>query len=152
MVTAVLCFIIKDGKILLAMKKRGFGKGWWNGAGGKPEEGEELIDAVYREMQEELGITPKDPKHHGILHFFFDDETPDWQVHVFRAEDFSGEPTESEEMRPAWFALEEIPYDKMWSDDPHWLPLLLEGKRFEGKFRFRDNNTMISHEVSELNI
>jgi len=152
MVTAVLCFIIKDGKILLAMKKRGFGKGWWNGAGGKPKEGEELIDAVYREMQEELGITPKDPKHHGILHFFFDDETPDWQVHVFRAEDFSGEPTESEEMRPAWFALEEIPYDKMWSDDPHWLPLLLEGKRFEGKFRFRDNNTMISHEVSELNI
>jgi len=152
MVTAVLCFIIKDGKILLAMKKRGFGEGWWNGAGGKPEEGEELIDAVYREMQEELGITPKDPKHHGILHFFFEDETPDWQVHVFRAEDFAGEPTESEEMRPAWFALEEIPYDKMWADDPHWLPLLLEGKRFEGKFSFRDNNIMVSHEVSELGI
>ena len=150
MVTAVLCFIVKEGRVLLAMKKRGFGEGWWNGAGGKSEEGEELIDAVYRETREEIGIAPKDPKHHGVLHFFFEDGTPDWQVHVFRAEDFEGEPAESEEMKPAWFAFEEIPYEKMWAGDSHWLPLLLEGKRFEGKFSFRDNNTMISHEVSEL--
>jgi hypothetical protein len=34
---ATLLFLIKDQKILLAMKKRGFGKGRWNGVGGKPE-------------------------------------------------------------------------------------------------------------------
>ncbi|GMR19343.1 MAG: 8-oxo-dGTP diphosphatase [Patescibacteria group bacterium] len=150
MTTAVLCFIVRDGRVLLAMKKRGFGKGWWNGPGGKVEEGEKLGEAVLREVKEEVGITPVDPKCCGVLHFFFEDGTPDWQVHVFRAEDFDGDPAESEEMRPAWFALEEIPYGQMWADDPHWLPLLLEGKRFKGKFSFRDNSTMVSHEVTEL--
>ncbi len=152
MVTAVLCFIVKGNKVLLGMKKRSFGAGLWNGPGGKVEEGEELIDTACREMQEEVGINPVDPKHHGVLHFSFEDETPDWQVHVFRAEDFDGEPAESAEMRPAWFAFEEIPYEKMWADDFHWLPFLLEGKQFEGRFNFRSSggNTMTSYEVKEF--
>ncbi|KRT67774.1 MAG: hypothetical protein XU08_C0001G0184 [candidate division WWE3 bacterium CSP1-7] len=151
MTPAVLGFIIKNNRVLLAMKKRSFGKGWWNGYGGKIEAGESPLEAVLRETREEIGVVLKDPVHHGILHFFFEDgETPDWDVHVFRAEDFEGEPAETEEMAPRWFFVEEIPYDAMWKDDPHWLPLLLEGKRFEGKFTFRDNTTLISHEVREL--
>jgi 8-oxo-dGTP pyrophosphatase MutT (NUDIX family) len=125
--------------------------GWWNGYGGKIEAEESPLEAVLRETREEIGVVLKDPVHHGILHFFFEDgKTPDWVVHVFRAEDFEGEPAETEEMAPQWFSVEEIPYDAMWKDDPHWLPLLLEGKRFEGKFTFRDNTTLISHEVREL--
>jgi 8-oxo-dGTP pyrophosphatase MutT (NUDIX family) len=150
MTSAVLCFIVKDNRVLLAMKKRGFGEGWWNGAGGKIKDGETPLEAILREMQEEVGIMPHDPVHHGTLHFFFEDGTPDWEVRVFRAEEFDGEPSESEEMRPAWFNFEDIPYDSMWKDDPHWLPLLLEGKRFEGKFTFRDNDTLLSHEVREF--
>ncbi|MDP2735827.1 MAG: 8-oxo-dGTP diphosphatase [bacterium] len=147
---AMVCYIIRDGKVLLAMKKRGFGEGFWNGPGGKPEEGEELIDALYREVKEELGIVPRDPVEHGILHFAFEDGNPDWRVHVFRAEKFAGRPAESEEMRPAWFAFDEIPYDSMWADDPHWMPLLLAGKRFEGRFTFRDTRTLTAQEVREL--
>jgi len=150
MTSAVLGFIVKDNRVLLAMKKRGFGEGWWNGAGGKIKEGETPLEAILREMQEEVGIVPRDPVHHGTLHFFFEDGTPDWEVRVFRAEEFDGEPSESEEMSPAWFNFEDIPYDSMWKDDPHWLPLLLEGKRFEGRFTFRDNITLLSHEVREL--
>ena len=151
MTPAVLGFIIKNNRVLLAMKKRSFGKGWWNGYGGKIKSGESPLEAVLRETREEIGIVLKDPVHHGTLHFFFEDgETSDWVVHVFWAEDFEGEPAETEEMAPRWFFVEEIPYDAMWKDDPHWLPLLLEGKRFEGKFTFRDNTTLISHEVREL--
>ena len=150
MTSAVLGFIVKDNRVLLAMKKRGFGEGWWNGAGGKIKDGETPLEAILREMQEEVGIVPHDPVHHGTLHFSFEDGTPDWEVRVFRAEEFDGDPSESEEMRPAWFNFEDIPYDSMWKDDPHWLPLLLDGKRFEGKFTFRDNDTLLSHEVAEL--
>jgi len=39
-------------------------------------------------------------------------------------------------MRPEWFPLDAIPYDKMWIDDKHWLPHVLEGKYVEGKFVF----------------
>lgn len=150
MITGVLCFIIQDGKILLAKKKRGFGKGWWNGVGGKVNENEEVVEAVQREAQEEAGIVPQDPTFCGTLRFSFEDGTPDWQLHVFRAEEFDGEPQESEEMSPQWFDLKEIPYEEMWVDDHHWLPLLLEGKRFEGRFHLHDHKTIIDFEVREL--
>ncbi len=32
------------------------------------------------------------------------------------------------QMAPCWFALEDIPYAKMWPDDKYWLPMLLEGE------------------------
>ncbi len=39
-----LLFVLKEGQILLGMKKRGFGKGRWNGFGGKVAVGEETIE------------------------------------------------------------------------------------------------------------
>jgi 8-oxo-dGTP pyrophosphatase MutT (NUDIX family) len=51
-----LLFLVKkqDNKItdvLLAMKKRGFGAGRWNGVGGKLGEGETIEQAVIRESK-----------------------------------------------------------------------------------------------------
>jgi len=43
--------------ILLAMKKRGFGTGRWNGTGGKPRVDETLRHCIARETREEIGIT-----------------------------------------------------------------------------------------------
>ena len=39
-----LLFVQERGKLLLGMKKRGFGKGRWNGFGGKVQVGEETIE------------------------------------------------------------------------------------------------------------
>lgn len=30
------------------------------------------------------------------------------------------------EMKPCWFNVNEIPFDKMWEDDPLWFPKLLK--------------------------
>ena len=43
-----LVMIMRNNKLLLGMKKRGFGKGRWNGFGGKVQEGERLLDAAKR--------------------------------------------------------------------------------------------------------
>ena len=51
-----LCFLQKDNKLLLGMKKRGFGQGKYNGFGGKLQEGETIIQGVLRELKEECGI------------------------------------------------------------------------------------------------
>ena len=39
---ATLCFLVKGEMILLAMKKRGFGAGRWNGVGRQGQPGRDL--------------------------------------------------------------------------------------------------------------
>ena len=42
-------------RVLLGMKKRGFGAGMWNGFGGKVELGETVEEGARRELEEETG-------------------------------------------------------------------------------------------------
>jgi 8-oxo-dGTP diphosphatase len=132
---ATLMFIVKDGQILLIEKKRGLGAGKINGPGGKIDPGETPLQAVIRETQEELMITPHDPRKIGELRFVMS-MCPDILCHVYRADDFTGTPTETDEAVPVWTAVGEIPFQRMWEDDRHWLPLLLEDKTFIGNFIF----------------
>lgn len=144
-----LCMIYNDSQILLGMKKRGFGAGKFNGFGGKVEIEESLENAAQRELKEEAGIIAKDLRKRGILHFRFEGEKETLEMHIFSASRFEGEPKESEEMKPEWFQLDKIPFDKMWLDDKFWFPFLLAGKNFQGYFLFRGHNEILSHRVVE---
>jgi 8-oxo-dGTP diphosphatase len=145
---ANLCFIMRDGRVLLIHKKRGLGAGKINGPGGKLEPGESALEAAIRETQEEIGVTPLDLEERGVLHFQFLDG---YSLHctVFLATNLLGEPIETDEAKPFWVPVDAVPYDKMWADDQHWLPLVLAGKSFCGWFEF-DGETMLSREVREL--
>src|SRR3989344_4771308 len=114
---STLCIIREQQKVLLGMKKRGFGEGRWNGFGGKVKEGEDIEGAAKREVLEEAGIEAGGMTKRGGINF-------------------EGEPAESDEMRPKWFSASEIPFDKMWPDDRYWMPLFLAGKKFQGRFLF----------------
>ncbi|MBK1882220.1 8-oxo-dGTP diphosphatase [Luteolibacter pohnpeiensis] len=140
-------FIIRDGRILLIEKKRGLGAGKINGPGGKIDPGETPLQAAIRETQEELHVTPADPRKLGELHFWMSQEVPHILCHVYRADDFTGIPTETEEAVPVWTPLDKIPYDRMWEDDRYWLPLLLENQSFLGKFAF-EGETLITREIA----
>ena len=132
---ATLLFVVRGGEILLIEKKRGLGAGKINGPGGKIEPGETPLEAIVRECQEELHITPHAPRPLGELWFWMSD-CPHIRCHVFRADDFDGTPTETDEAVPLWMPLEEIPFHRMWEDDQHWMPLLLQETRFHAKFVF----------------
>jgi len=131
-----LCIPVKNDKVLLGMKKRGFGSGRWNGFGGKMEEGETIEQATVRELHEESGIKDGKISKAGILEFSFENNENILQVHIFKLLDFYDEPIETEEMKPQWFLINEIPFFQMWSDDECWFPLLLSNKLFEGEFLF----------------
>ena len=148
---ATLCFLIKDSKILLAMKKRGFGVGRWNGSGGKVETGEKIIDAAIRETQEEIGVEIKNPEQAGLFHFKFAHK-PEWNqdVTLFIAKDWTGEPQESEEMKPKWFSFDEIPYSQMWPDDIHWMPHILNNKKLEADFLFGEKDKILDYNIKVL--
>eukprot|EP00047_Mylnosiga_fluctuans_P013932 m.34235 g.34235 ORF g.34235 m.34235 type:complete len:64 (+) comp5193_c0_seq1:48-239(+) len=51
-------------------------------------------------------------------------------------------------MAPEWFALDAIPFDRMWADDKIWMPMLLEGKQFTGYFKFRKSE-LLSYVLEE---
>ena len=146
---ATLMFVIKDGRILLIEKKRGLGAGKINGPGGKIEPGESALEAVIRETQEELLITPHAPVKLGELRFSMSD-CPDILCHVYRSEDFSGIPTETDEAVPVWTALDAIPYHRMWEDDRHWLPLVIEGKTFIGNFVFEGERMLWKEVITDI--
>jgi len=129
-----LCLLIKNNQVLLAMKKRGFGEGWWNGTGGKVKKDESLEEAAIRETKEEISVTPTKMTKVAIIDFYFQD-TEDWnqQMIVYLVTDWIGEPKESEEMKPQWFNKNQLPLEKMWPADKIWMPMVLSGKKLKGK-------------------
>jgi mutator protein MutT len=145
-----LCLIHQDNKILLGMKKRGFGAGRWNGFGGKIHEGETIEEAAIREFREESTIEINELEQRGTLHFQFTDKmNEELRVTIFAVTKWQGEPMETEEMKPQWFDISAIPYDTMWPDDRVWLPLFLAGKKFQGSCIFDHNHVMLRHTIVE---
>jgi len=143
--------LVQNGRrVLLGMKKRGFGQGYYNGFGGKVEPGETIGDAARRELTEECGITANDLSQRGVLTFNFDDKPQPWEVHVFRVTSWEGDPMETDEMAPEWFDQEAIPYEKMWADDPYWYPLFFKGASFCGRFNFTNTHTLVEHHLEEV--
>lgn len=138
--------------ILLGLKKKGFAVGKWNGFGGKIEPGESPIAAAIRELYEEVSIRveTQDLAPVAYLDFVFP-ARPEWDqiVHVFLARRWEGEPIESVEMRPHWFAIDKLPTAQMWQDDQHWLPLVLAGKKVKAKFVFAADDESIANYVIE---
>jgi len=145
-----LCIVHQHPRVLLGMKKRGFGAGRWNGFGGKVSPEETIEDAAKREIKEEAGIEVINLDKAGIIEFEFKGNPEILEVHIFKSKNFSGEPTESEEMKPQWFHIDEIPFDTMWPDDIHWLPFFLEGKKFRGRFLFGKSDAILEKELSEV--
>ena len=137
---------MRDNQILLGLKKNGFGVGKLNGFGGKIEAHETIEDAAARELREECGVQVdvSDLTRVARLEFLFPAK-PEWNqvVYAFLARHWRGELGETAEMNPIWVDTKAIPYDKMWADDAHWLPLVLQGKPVEATFTFKDDNETV---------
>jgi 8-oxo-dGTP diphosphatase/2-hydroxy-dATP diphosphatase len=145
-----LIFIVQKPKILLGMKKRRLGAGKWNGYGGKVLDGESMEDSLIREVEEEAGIKIKNFEKLGIMDFYMPHADLHIENHVYKTNEYEGEVIETEEMRPEWFDIDKMPFEAMWKDDPLWMPLLLEDRKFRGRFVFGENEEILEHELKEV--
>ena len=132
------------------MKKRRFGVGKWNGYGGKVEGSESIEESLLREVKEEGNIDIHNPEKLGIIEFTFMETGLVIENHIYKVTDFEGEPVETEEMRPEWFHVDDIPFAHMWADDPYWMQMFLKGKKFKGKFTFGKNDIILEKELKEV--
>lgn len=162
--TLVFVFDKDSQRLLLGLKKRGFGSGKFIGFGGKVEANESIEKAAIRELHEKCGLTiePQNSTddHNGLvfsgINFFdFNDHPIVFEVHVFKIDytNLTGAITESNEMRPKWFGYDEIPYDQMWPDDRHWFPSLFKTDvTFTGRYVFQsiDNDILLDKHISEV--
>ena len=144
MKVATLCYPVADGRVLLGMKKKGFGEGKWNGFGGKVQPGETIEQAAVRELAEESGLfaVPELLAKVARLSFAFGDIAM-FDGHVYLASVWGGEPQETEEMRPQWFALTDLPWELMWPSDRFWLERALSGSPLRGVCRFDEEGETV---------
>lgn len=140
---SVLCFVRNrlHKQVLLIHKKTGLGAGLINAPGGRIKENETPEQAAVREAREEVGIRVKNLSYSGVLCFQFTNGHS-IRGYVFQTETWLGEPSETTEAAPFWCDESSIPYDKMWADDMLWLPQLLAGRYFSGRFVFDDQRAV----------
>ncbi|MDQ2050482.1 8-oxo-dGTP diphosphatase [Natronolimnohabitans sp. A-GB9] len=156
-----LCFPLRSrgsddaatDEVLLIEKRRGLGEGWYNGPGGKLEPGETPRECAVRETREEvsLEVDPDALTKAGELTFLLDGNVHTF-CHVYRTRSFTGEPTVTDEARPEWVSVDDVPYDRMWDDDHLWLPGVLEGKTVVGEFRFEGGTPLDEAEFVDYDL
>jgi 8-oxo-dGTP diphosphatase len=154
-----LCLLLRtrdDGvrEVLLGYKKTGLGTGKIVGLGGHVEPGESAAEAAAREVKEESGLRVAPGRLAEAAHVtFLFPVRPSWDMDVviFTCDDWAGEPAESEEVRPEWFPVADLPFDRMWDDAPYWLPRVLAGERVRATFSYaEDCETVADASVTPL--
>lgn len=68
----ILVYNKEEEKILMCKREKEPYKGKFNLVGGKVEEGEKELDAAYRELQEETGITKQDINLKHLMNFQYE--------------------------------------------------------------------------------
>jgi 8-oxo-dGTP diphosphatase len=128
--------------VLLGLKKTGFGAGKWVGLGGHIEDGEKPEMAAVREVLEEssLIVSADSLEHMASIEFLFPSR-PSWEqtAQVYLTSAFEGEPAESDEVSPRWFAEDELPFSQMWDDARYWVPAVLAGRHVDVTISFADD-------------
>jgi len=145
---SVITFIQKGDQVLLIHKKTGLGRGLINAPGGRVEKDETYTEAAIRETKEEVNLEISELHSAGILYFQFLDGYS-MTVEVFTTTIFQGKLLETREAKPFWCSIDAIPFDKMWKDDPLWIPLMLQGIPFKGYFIF-DDQEMLDYKLFTL--
>ncbi len=157
-----LVLFCSDGKVLLAIKARGFGEGLWNAPGGKlklDENGKAIetpFQAACRETEEELKVRPSSLRLVAKLNFYFGtkpiEEDLNQQMHVFVSPGYyGGKPQNTDEMHSAkWFPVNELP-DEMWPFDRLWIPRVVNAKDvLKADFLFGEGNLPLEHNLPDL--
>ena len=133
-----LC-VICDGSRVLVQDKAGCGVVF---PGGHVEPGESFVDAVIREMQEETGLTIRNPRLVGVKQFPI--EAGRYVVLLFKAVEWSGTLTSSEEGEMAWIEYSKLPSLQTVDDLEEMLHMMNTPELTEFQYLLRGDEWIVS--------
>ena len=149
---AVVGYLRDGNKVCLGVRKKvssGLGENLIAGIGGKVGDSLETRDetseqAMDREANEEIGVKILEKQAMGRVRFIFSHKPADslWNqdVRIYSITKWEGLPAETESIRPVWFDIDALPWERMWADNEHWLPKVLAGQRVEAVFLYKGDN------------
>ena len=110
--------------------------------------------SFHRELAEESGVVAEEEnvRQVGRIHFEFVGDPVWMDVHIYALEKYSGEVTETDEMKPAWFDanLKTLPFSEMWPDDKFWFPFLLSKTPFFAYFQFLGLDKILRYTIKQV--
>lgn len=135
-----LCLIHKGNQYLLQDRVKKDWKGYTL-PGGHVEPGESIVEATIREMQEETGLTIRNPKLCGVKQFPI--EGGRYLVFLFETEEFEGELVSSEEGAMHWVNAGELDTVKTVNDLKELLQVMLDDNLSEFQYVIEDGKWKI---------
>lgn len=129
---STLCYIVKDGKVLMlhrVKKKNDINHDKWIGIGGKFEPEEAPEECILREAKEETGLTLTSWRCRGVVTFLQEGGEGEY-MYLFTADDFTGELIECDEGDLQWVSLEFLDALPTWEGDRIFLNLLWQNAPF----------------------
>ena len=132
MLNTTLCYIRRPGAYLMlhrVKKDHDLNHGKWVGVGGKFEEGESPEDCLLREVREETGLTLTQYRFRGIVTFVSEEWGSEY-MHLFTADGFTGELTDTTEGVLRWIPEEEMDALPQWEGDRIFFKLIRDDAPF----------------------
>ena len=129
---STLCYLVKDGKVLMlhrVKKKNDINHDKWIGIGGKFEPEEAPEECILRETKEETGLTLTSWRCRGVVTFLQEGGEGEY-MYLFTADDFTGELIECDEGDLQWVSLEFLDALPTWEGDRIFLNLLWQDAPF----------------------
>ena len=107
-ILSVLCYLVRDGQVLMMLRRKQPNLGQWTAPGGKLEWDEAPHETCVREMREETGLTVRRPQLRAVITEVSPVETYQWMMFVYVAEEFEGVLSQTHEGDLAWLPLDRL--------------------------------------------